>query len=163
MSRRVITAVNFDLKADVTDTPPHITVLFTDVDDAGKESHGHTTFRDDAARTLFPAGLLDAVNAAIGAQADDVREPGTVTARITAANEAHVAMLNDQYASKVEIAAKEAALLEKLAANIARNAAMTDAIRIGEENEARRVEAVRLDAEIAAKLAEVARLAAEIP
>jgi len=137
---RVVTSVTFDLKFNVLDTPPQITVIFTDQDASGRESHGKTSLVDTEASDLWTtvggAALLDAVNAAIDVQAAAVAEPGTVAARIeavadaerqlrtlteaTAAKQTATEALDAQIATKqaraaaldAEIAAKEAAKVE---------------------------------------------------
>lgn|SRR3990167_7534055 len=90
---RVITAISFDLKFNVLSTPPSISVHFTGVAPGGQETQGRTTIADVAARVVWDGitkgePMLDVINAALDAQAASVAEPGTVTERITAANEA---------------------------------------------------------------------------
>lgn len=85
---RVITAVHYDLKFDLRFTPPSVTVRFTDIDPAGLETHGSFTLTDADATTAMPAGLLAIVNAAVDAKAAAVTEPGSVAARVTAADDA---------------------------------------------------------------------------
>jgi len=91
MSRTII-AISFGLLFDVRNTPPAITVGFVDADDAGRETPGKTSFLDEAAWSVWNAiaigvPMLDAVNVAIDTQAEDVREPNSIAARITAAAE----------------------------------------------------------------------------
>ncbi len=91
--RRVITSVAFDLKFDVSDTPPNIRIDFADIDDAGRESHAGTDIVDDEAAAMWlqinsGVPLLDAANNAIDVRAKHVSEPGTVAALIGAASEA---------------------------------------------------------------------------
>ena len=93
---RVITAIHYDLKFNLSDTPPMIGATFADVDAAGREVHARTLFTDAAASRIVAADgdlfkTLAAINLEIDAQAADVKEPGTVAARIQAASEAKVA------------------------------------------------------------------------
>jgi hypothetical protein len=85
---RVITSITFDLKYNVSTTPPTVQVTFADVAADGNETHGRTAIHDAEASALFPPTLLAAVNAAIDAQAALVAEPGSVAARVQAAADA---------------------------------------------------------------------------
>ncbi len=102
MSKRIITSLSFDLKFNVLDTPPSVRIMFTDVDDSGRETHGTTTIQDAAATALLLPGQLDAINKAIDAQAAAVKEPGAVTKRIEEADRA------EQRARSAEAARQEA-------------------------------------------------------
>ena len=113
---RIIIAVSFDLKFDVLSVPPHIGVSFTDVSPGGQETHGRTSITDDASRGIWDAvakgePMLDLINATLDAQAANVKEPGAVAARITAADEADAR----RKVAEVAIASLDAQLLEKRA------------------------------------------------
>lgn len=85
---RTITLIAFDLKFDVASAPPTVIVSFVDRDASGHEQTGRTYLTDAVAAKLFPAGIIDAVNAQIDAQAAAVKDPAAVTDRITAAADA---------------------------------------------------------------------------
>ena len=107
---RVITSVSFDLKFNVLATPPAVNVAFTDVDAAGRETHGKTSLVGPAASEVFPgtsmASMLANINVGIDAQAAAVKEPGTVAARIEACDVAR----RQLWDLNAEIAAKKAEL-----------------------------------------------------
>jgi len=157
---RVITSIHFDLKFNVSVTPPAIRVAFTDVDATGHESENvPTSIHDAAAQKVWDdvhAGVpvLDALNAAIDVQAAAVTEPGAVGARVAAANEADQRMRRAQEAQ---------AASEKIAAEADRRAQEAQAARIEATTAKAAVEAehAAIADQIAAKRAELAQLAAE--
>lgn len=113
MPRRIITSINIDLKYLWPLTPPAITVLFTDKADDGSETHGRTTLLDGVAAAAFPAGIFDAVNAAIDAQAAAVAQPEALAERIQLADEADARRRIAEAAHaalEAQIAAKQATL-----------------------------------------------------
>lgn len=100
---RVITAIAFDLKFNVLDTPPGVMVSFTEVAPGGQETHGRATMVDAEAASVWSGrgSLLDRVNAALDARALAVKEPGSVAERITAASDADVRRAAAESARKV--------------------------------------------------------------
>lgn len=88
---RVITSISFDLKFNVLDTPPTISVAFTDVAPGGQESHGRVTLQDAAAGDTWKAAggpaMLAAVNAAIDTKAAALPDLPTIAARMTAVDD----------------------------------------------------------------------------
>ena len=84
---RVITSVSFDLKYDIRFTAPGVTVTFTDQGADGHETHGRVTVTDAEAAALLPAGLVDAVNAALDAKAAAPLDLPSIAARMTAVDD----------------------------------------------------------------------------
>ena len=163
MAKRVITNIVFDLKFEVLSTPPRISVQFTDVDDVGRESPKATTHITDAAargvwdRLAAGEPLLDLLNAEIDKQASAVAEPGSVAARVQAANEAMQTFEKAKAAQKADEGAKKAAENAVVEIN-KRNA--RDQLLAETELFAAQGETKRLDEELAAKRAELAALKA---
>lgn len=114
---RVITAIAFDLKFNVLDTPPGVMVHFTEVAAGGQETHGRATF--DAAESTSawsgPGSLLARVNAVLDARALAVKEPGSVAARITAASDADARLRAAETGRAITQAATEALVARKVA------------------------------------------------
>lgn len=108
---RVITSISFDLKFNVLDTPPVITVGFTDVSPGGQESHGKVTLSDAEAAGVLPPGLLAVVNTALDTKAAALPDLPTIAARMTAVDD-----LDRQIATKrAQVDAADAELSAKRA------------------------------------------------